>query len=195
MYFHATNIKDLRTLKPHVSSHGKAWVYFSTKKENVLVYLSNPVEKYIKEKHNRALSEYVKWASYGFSKEGLIRIEEYYPNATEETFKGVSGYIYQVKDLKEPQPLKGIKDVYITQEEVKVEACELIIDAYEAILKAEKEGKIEIQRFENQSDKKRETIKNMIINEYQNTEKADYKEFLLDKFDWLKQTIQQDKQK
>ena len=89
MYYHASNIKDLKVLKPHISSHGISWVYFSTKKENVLVYLSNAVEKHINEKYGRPLKEYVKWASYGINASGLVRIEEYYPNATEETFRGV----------------------------------------------------------------------------------------------------------
>ena len=50
MYYHASKYGGLKTLKPHVSTHGKSWVYFSDKRENVLVYLSNAVEKYIKEK-------------------------------------------------------------------------------------------------------------------------------------------------
>lgn len=68
MFYHASNVKDLKVLKPHVSSHGKSWVYFSTKRDNVLVYLSNAVEKHIKEKHNRPLKDYAKWASYGITK-------------------------------------------------------------------------------------------------------------------------------
>ena len=51
MLYHASSVKDLKVLKPHISSHGKSWVYFSSKKENVLVYLSNSVEKFIKEKY------------------------------------------------------------------------------------------------------------------------------------------------
>ena len=189
MYYHASNIQDLKVLKPHISNHGKSWVYFSTKRENVLVYLSNAVEKHIKEKYNRPLNKYVKWASYGITKDGLVRIDEYYPNAMKETFKGVSGYIYQVAELKEMKPLNGIKDVYVTQEEVDIDSCEYIEDAYEELLKAEREGKIEIQRFENITDKKKAWIEETILNEYKNSDNEDYKEFLLDKFDLLKDKV------
>ncbi|MBQ7797647.1 MAG: hypothetical protein IJ371_00805, partial [Clostridia bacterium] len=64
-----------------------------------------------------------------------------------------------------------------------------ITDAYEELLKAEQEGKIVIERFENITDKKREIIEKMILNEYTNTDNDDYKEFLLDKFVWLNSKI------
>lgn len=186
MYYHASNIKNLKVLKPHVSSHGNPWVYFSTKPENVLIYLCNAVEKHIKQKHNRALKQYIKWASYGICADGRVRIEEYYKNATEETFKGVSGYIYKVNQLKNLQPLNGIKDVFVTNEEVVVDDCYFISDAYEEILKAEQEGIILIERFEDITEKKRNWIEKTILNEYKNTNNEDYKEFLIDKFNWLK---------
>lgn len=189
MYYHASSVRDLKVLKPHVSNHGKSWVYFSTKRENILVYLSNAVEKHIKQKYNRCLNKYEKWASYGITSDGRVRIEEYYPNATIETFKGVSGYIYNVNKLDNAEPLKGIKDVVVTQDEVIVDGCEYVTDAYEEILKAEQDGKIVIERFETITEQKREWIERTIISEYNNTDNEDYKEFLLDKFVWLKDKI------
>ncbi len=186
MYYHASSVKGLKVLKPHVSNHGKSLVYFSSKRENILVYLSNAVEKHIKEKHNRPLKQYNKWASYGITSDGLVRIEEYYPNATIETFKGVSGFIYSVNELSDAKPLRGIKDVFVTQDETLVDGCEYVADAYEELLKAEKEGKIVIERFETITEQKREWIEKTISNEYDNTDNEDYKEFLLDKFVWLK---------
>ena len=189
MYYHASSVKDLKVLKPNVSNHGKSWVYFSVKRENILVYLCNAVERHIKDKYNRPLSKYTKWASYGITSDGRVRIEEYYPNATIETFKGVSGYIYSVNDLTEAKPLRGIQDVFVTQDEVKIDGCEYIEDAYGELLKAEQEGKIVIERFEDISQQKHEWIENTILNEYDNTDNQDYKEFLLDKFVWLKDKI------
>lgn len=186
MFYHASNKKDLKILKPHVSMHGKSWVYFSTKIENVLVYLSNAVEKHIQQKHNRPLKQYQKWASYGITSDGRVRIEEYYQNATEDTFKGVSGYIYMASEVKNSEPLRGIKDVFVTKDQTKVDGCLFIKDAYEELLKAEKEGKIEIERFEKLTEKKKAVIEGMILKEYANTNNQDYKEFLIDKFDWLK---------
>ena len=189
MFYHASNIGNLKTLKPHVSNHGKSLVYFSIKRENILVYLSNAVEKHIIEKHNRPLKQYEKWASYGITNDGRVRIEEYYPNATKETFEGVSGYIYSVNNLDNPKPLRGIKDVFVVQDEVVVDGIEYVEDAYVEILKAEQEGKIVVERYEEISDQKRQWIHDIILSEYEKSENDDYKEFLLDKFVWLKSTI------
>lgn len=189
MYYHASSVKGLKVLKPHISNHGKSLVYFSSKRENILVYLSNAVEKHIKEKYNRPLKQYEKWASYGITSDGRVRIEEYYPNATIETFNGVSGYIYYVNQLDDAKPLRGIKDVFVTQDETPVDDCEYVLDAYQELLKAEQEGKIVIERFENITEQKREWIEKTILNEYENTDNEDYKEFLLDKFVWLNDKI------
>ena len=185
MYYHASNVKDITILKPHVSNHGKSLVYFSSKRENILVYLSNAVEKYIKEKYNRPLKQYEKWASYGIASDGRVRIEEYYPNATKETFTGVSGYIYKVNNLEDAKPLRGIQDVFVTQDEIAVDGCEYVSDAYEEILRAEHEGKILIERFEDITPKKREWIINTMKNEYENSDNDDYKDFIRSKFDWV----------
>ena len=41
MYYHASSVKGITRLTPQSSNHGIPLVYFSTKRENVLVYLSN----------------------------------------------------------------------------------------------------------------------------------------------------------
>lgn len=49
MYYHASSVKGITQLTPQSSNHGIPLVYFSTKRENVLVYLSNSIEKYCAE--------------------------------------------------------------------------------------------------------------------------------------------------
>ena len=50
MYYHASQIKDIKVLEPRKSNHNIPLVYLSVKRENTLVYLSNAVEKFCKEK-------------------------------------------------------------------------------------------------------------------------------------------------
>ena len=38
MYYHASSVKGITQLTPQSSNHGIPLVYFSTKRENVLVY-------------------------------------------------------------------------------------------------------------------------------------------------------------
>lgn len=48
-FYHASNTANIKTLEPRVSNHNTPLIYFSDKRENVLVYLSNAVEKLCKE--------------------------------------------------------------------------------------------------------------------------------------------------
>ena len=61
MLFHASPIPNIKTLTPHVSNHGKPLIYFSSKPENTLVYLSNAVEKCCQEKGFVHSGVYTKW--------------------------------------------------------------------------------------------------------------------------------------
>ena len=49
MLYHASPIGGLTELRPHISNHGIPLLYFSQKRENTFVYLSNAVEKYCRE--------------------------------------------------------------------------------------------------------------------------------------------------
>lgn len=64
MYYHASNVANIKELIPGVSMHGKPFVYLTTKRENALVYLSNAVEKYCKEIGFENSGKYYKWCSY-----------------------------------------------------------------------------------------------------------------------------------
>jgi len=177
IYYHASRIKGLKSLKPSISNHGKSLVYFSSKKENTLVYLSNAIEVVCRQK-GLILDKYQKWASYGF-KDGLLKLDEYYLDATKETYQNVSGYIYTVE--AELERLEEISDCYISDKEVEVKECEFIPDAYEALLKAEKENKIILQTYDQMSDRQKQWLKETIKKEYLEA-KEDYRLFLETKF-------------
>lgn len=49
MFYHASPVKGLAQLELRTSNHAIPLVYFSRKRENVLVCLSNAVEKYCRE--------------------------------------------------------------------------------------------------------------------------------------------------
>ena len=183
MLYHASPVKGITILEPRISNHDKPLVYLSAKRENVLVYLSNAVEKHCREAGFAWNGPWRKWASYGFTKEGMLVLEEYYPNATEETYKGVSGYIYRTEENSSAEAMKDIPHAYISSEPVPVSGCEYIPDAYEALLKEEREGLIVIKRYVELSDGTRRWLKKMIPQEYnQAVNHPDYRIFLRDKF-------------
>ena len=184
MFYHASQTKYIEVLEPHVSNHNKPLVYFSSKRENVLVYLSNAVEKYCKEHNFIYEGSYSKWGPYGFDEDGTIRIEEYYPNALIDTYKGVSGFIYKVNNLPNGKSMNDIPNAFISDIPVKVDECEYVKDAYQEILKAEVGGLVRITRYSELSAKKKEWIRKTIIDEYNSSSShPEYQFFLRNIFD------------
>ncbi len=186
MYYHASQTPNIKILTPHISNHGKPLIYFSTKRENTLVYLSNAVEKHCKQIKLEHNGSYKKWASYGFTKDGILRLEEYYPNATLETYHGISGYIYATESLTSYEIQKDIPHAIITECPVPVTSCEYIPDAYQAMMDAVNKGEIVLQKYEENSEAKLEWIKKVINSEYEKSnDYPEYREFLKAKFEFL----------
>lgn len=178
--FHASQTSGLTVLEPRVSNHGKPLIYASCKRENVLVYLSNAVEKHCREVGFAHNGPWRKWASYGFEK-GKLVLEEYWPEATRETYAGVGGYIYTVEGDFVPQD--DIPGAFTSTAPACVVACEWVPDAYAALLQAEKEGKIRLKHYTENSEKTMQWLERIIQQEYDaSTDAPDYRRFLADKF-------------
>ena len=179
IFYHASQVPDLEYLEPKISNHNVPLIYFSKKRENVLVYLSNAIEKCCKEAGFEHTGKWYKWGPYGFDKDGRLRIEEYYHDALRITYQGVSGYIYQVENIVDSGYEVKIPDAATSSVGVKVSGVEFISDAYEAILKAEKDGLISILRYEDLSEQKKVWLADTILQEHEDSlDKPDYRFFL-----------------
>ena len=187
MYFHASPVKGIEILEPRISNHGVPLIYFSTKRENVLVYLSNAIEKYCKETGFQHAGKWTKWGPYGFDPDGTQRIEEYYPDALRDTYQGVSGYIYAVQEIAVSGFPLQIPDAVTSSEPTRVEYCEFVPDAYEAILAAEKDGLITILRYEDSGKARLEWVERTILEEYEKAaDQPEYRHFMEGKFPFVR---------
>ena len=183
MFYHASPIEGITQLEPRVSDHHIPLIYFSTKRENTLVYLSNAIEKYCRETGFAYDGIWKKWGPYGFTNDGIQQIQEYYPGALEKTYKGVSGYIYSVEKITDSGFEIWIPNAASSSVPVKVSGTEFISDAYEAILEAEEKGLIAIMRYEEMSEKMREWNRRTILQEYEDAvDHPEYRHFLKDNF-------------
>lgn len=182
MYYHASPTPGIRVLEPRTSNHGIPLIYFSQKRENVLVYLSNSIEKYCKETGYVHTGKWTKWGPYGF-RGGIQHLEEYYPNALKETYQGVSGYIYRADSIVEAHQNIEIPHAAASSVPVPVDGVEFIPDAYQAILEAERGKLLLITRYEEQTAEKLDWIKKTIRKEYDNAKnQPEYRYFLLHQF-------------
>ena len=183
MYYHASPIGGIKQLEPRVSDHNIPLVYFSRKRENTLVYISNAIEKYCRETGYIYEGIWKKWGPYGFTKDGIQQLQEYYPNALEKTYKGVSGYIYSAESIIDSGFEIKIPDAASSNTLVAVSAVEYVSDAYEAILEAEEKGVIAIMRYDEMPEKMREWNRRTILQEYkENADHPEYQHFLKGNF-------------
>lgn len=182
MFYHASPIHCIEVLEPRISNHGVPRVYLSKKRENVLPYLSNAIEKYCKETGFAQEGPWQKWGSYGF-REGKLCLEEYYPDALRDTYAGVSGYIYCAETVPGGEPMEDIPDGVATREPVPVSGCEFVPDALEAILAAEEAGQLTIRRYHQLSEEMLRWIETSIRQEYLAEDSTPgYRHFLKGKF-------------
>lgn len=185
MYYHASPVPGIRVLEPRVSNHNTPLVYFSKKRENTLVYLSNAIEKFCKEAGYVHIGKWTKWGPYGF-KNGILQLDEYYPNALEDTYRGVSGYIYHADTIQEAEQGIQIPDAAVSILPVTVDGVEFIPDACEAILEAERRGLLLVTRYGDLSEAKLGWIRKTMQEQYDSAEgQPEYRYFLKHKFDFV----------
>ena len=183
MYYHASSVKDISIFKPNRSNHNIPLIYFSNKRENVLVYLSNAVEKFCKENNFPYAGTWMKWGSYGFGKDGRLQYSEYYPDALSETYKGVAGSIYSCENIQKKDFPLNIPNAYVSETETFVTGCEYIEDAYAEFLKAEQNGLITIIYYEEFISKRADWLNKTIKEEYRKSaDHPEYRYFLENKF-------------
>lgn len=189
MYYHASDTKDINVLEPRGED---GLVYFSTKRENTLVYLVNAVKKYCRE--TGIQFEGAHWGPYGFTKDGRLELEEYYPNALEKTYRGESAYIYMVEHIENVTACAHIENVVTSSSSVNVTAVEFVPDALAAIYEAERQGLIAVKRYDELAEGEREWLAQVVRDEYLDPKTtADYKAFLKANFvDCLKDLVQVD---
>lgn len=179
MYYHASPVGGIIQLEPRISDHHIPLVYFSTKRENTLVYLSNAIEKYCSETGFVYTGIWKKWGPYGFAKDGILKLQEYYPDAIRKTYEGVSGYIYSADFITDSGFVIGIPGAASSSTPVKVLGSEFVEDAYAAILEAEEKGLITIMRYDEMPEKMHEWSKRTILQEYATAEDhPEYRHFL-----------------
>ena len=95
--------------------------------------------------------------SYGYTKEGQIYFDEYFPNALEILYRGKSASLY----LCDPESTEStqIPNEAVAESAVPVISETYIPDAYEALLEQERLGALVIYRYHELSERKLDWIR------------------------------------
>jgi len=147
-YYHCSPTAGLRILEPRKpeSFDKPSRVYMTTSLPMALMYGIRNFEY-----------------TYGYTKEGQIYFEEYFPNALEILYKGKSASLY----LCAPEKTEATKipNEVVCDTAVQVISVRMIPDVYEALLEQQKIGALVIRRHEEMSPKELAWIRNAEANE------------------------------
>ena len=92
--------------------------------------------------------------TYGYTKDGQIYYEEYFPNALEELYRGKAASLYFCA-RREDMEATECPNEYVTPNEVPVEEEIPIPDVYAALKEQEQRGALKIVRWEDMSLRRR----------------------------------------
>lgn len=177
--YHGSNTADIKVLQPRLADHEQPYIYMTTIDVVSAFYICNAVER-----------PYY-WFPYGFTKNNIPVYHELYPDAFKEISENRKGYLYEV-DAKKSQiiPFKNIPCARLGIEPIQVVDCIEIPDAYEYFMKCVAEGKLEISRFEDKTEKELENWYSMILSYVQEkdmirTPDCSYAKFVKEKFPFI----------
>lgn len=137
MYYHGSPTGGLTALQPRKPAFAEkpTRVYMATLLPMALLY---GVQNF----------EY----TYGYTKEGQIFLEEYFPNAMEVLYRGKSASLYVC--APERVEKTRIPNEVVAEENVPIVSETVIPDVYEALLEQERLGTLVIHRYHELSEKK-----------------------------------------
>lgn len=147
-YFHCSSVAGLKVLEPRKpeSFHKPKCVYMTTLLPMALMYGVRNFEY-----------------TYGYTKEGQIHFDEYFPNALEILYKGKSASLYRCAPTD--TATTQIPNEVVSEANVEVTGELAIPDVYEALLEEERKGTLIIRRYGELSEKMLEWIRRVEADE------------------------------
>ena len=136
MLYHASDVVGLNILEPHVSTHGKPYVYAINSRITALLF-GTPKDDF------DILIDV---------KDGKTIIYECYPKALEKVYAGKDCFLYMVSEEGFLSGQTGWDAEMVCPTSVKVEHEEKIYDMYKSIIEATDNGFCEINYYSDNED-------------------------------------------
>ena len=133
MLYHVSHIAGLKSLSPHVSTHGKAWVYAIESMVTGLLFGAK------KDDFDFILST---------DDEDRPEVYECYPGAFQKIYFGKGCSVYEVAEEGFLRNMTSWSPELVCEAEVAVQREIVIDDLYEKLLEEEELGNLRIHRYE-----------------------------------------------
>lgn len=163
--YHGSDVPNLHELKPFASNHDKPYAYLSTSDALALLYAHN------------AIKRPGGFFPYWFDKEGLLHYDEYFPDQTRLLYQGQAGWVYTAEADGLTQ-LEKMPWVYVAEESVQVAKAEYFPDLYEALLQADRDGRLKLHRYESLTEQQHEKRRCIVRESLKTHGEDDYRCFI-----------------
>lgn len=153
--YHGTTVCGIRVLKPFAnpaSNLDYPCVYFSVNQALASVY----IWRYP-----------FKWMTFEIREDGVPVYNETFSNGLRSFYEGVKGVIYTAEGDFETDANTTIRHAVISREPVPIQRADEVEDAYERILRYEREGRLCIRRFDQLTEAERARDRRMVANTIQ----------------------------
>lgn len=190
IYFHGSKTGGIRSIIPHESLHGQPLVYLSSNFVVACFYTVNAIEAFFERNSPSRQTHFEPFFPYGFSPEGIPVLDEYYPNATKETYFGKKGFLYSCEIEETLGNSTNISCAVTSEKAIPVKDVQSYPDMYETLCALERKKQLIINRYEEYTMKQLQKIDEIVLGEiernrlYDNPENA-YSVFLRAKFPHL----------
>lgn len=151
--YHGSSYSGIKELEPRSKLHNtnKKVVYLTDNIPYALYYIWD-------EEYNGYSGKHVT----GWIKNGVAYYEEQFPDQLKTFYKGVSGYLYCISKNSDIQSVEHRECMYYSLENTIVAKVDYIFDVYEELLKYEELGKIKVFRYNEQSEKRKDELIELI---------------------------------
>lgn len=139
--YHVSTVPNLKVLEPHISTHGKSYVYATPNLEFSLFF--GGIES------ARDFD-----GIYGIKK-GMPFFYEAYTGALKRRFNGAKCYVYEVDPSSFEENKTSFKGEVVSEKPVKVINCKVVNNVYQYLLELNKNSKIQLHFFEDTEEYKK----------------------------------------
>lgn len=147
MLYHVSPVAGIKTLEPHLSSHGKAYVYAIADRSVGLVFGA-------------------RCDDFDFcvntEDDGVTELVECYPGALERVYRGQACTVYTVDETDFQQGKTGWNPELVCDHSVPVLGEESVPDLYTALLAEEAQGRLRIQRYQANPDYRQRIARHVV---------------------------------
>lgn len=163
--YHGSDVPALTHLKPFSWAGETPCAFLCSISALALIYAHNPMQ--------RPGGFFTYWVD----KTGQLHYDEYFPDQTRLLYQGHGGWVYtaEIDDLIQHEKMPW---VYMSEEPVPLAQAEYFPDLYEALLQAEKDGRLKLHRYEGLTEQQHETRRGIVRESLQTHGEDDYRRFI-----------------